>query len=96
MHMDHDAGAEVMIDFAGKKLSYVDPATGDLISCQVFIGVLPFSGLMFCKAVNTQNTYDFNLCITSMLKYFGGSPKTILRDNLKTAVSRQIDMSPFL
>ena len=51
---------------------------------------------MFCKAVNTQNTYDFNHCITSMLKYFGGSPKTILRDNLKTGVSRQIDMSPFL
>ena len=46
MFMGHDAGAEVMIDFAGKKLSYVDPATGEHISCQVFIGVLPFSGLM--------------------------------------------------
>ncbi len=36
----------------------------------------------------TQNTYDFNDCINAKLKYFGGSPKTILCDNLKTAVSR--------
>lgn len=88
MHLDHDPGAQVMIDFAGKKLSYVDPNTGELINCQVFIGVLPCSGLMFCKAVHTQNTYDFNDCINAMLKYFGGSPKTILCDNLRTAVSR--------
>ena len=39
-----------MIDFAGKPLSYVDPTTGEVIKCQVFVGVMPCSGLMFCKA----------------------------------------------
>ena len=88
MHIDHDPAAEAMIDFAGKKLSYVDTTSGEIISCQVFIGVLPCSGLIYCKAVHTQNTYDFNDCINAMLKYYGGSPKTILCDNLRTAVSR--------
>ncbi len=94
MHLDHDPGAEAMVDFAGKKLSYVDLSTGEVISCQVFIGVLPCSGLMFCKAVPSQNTFDFNDCINAMLKYYGGSPKTILCDNLKTAVSRPSRYEP--
>ncbi|MBL0111774.1 MAG: transposase [Saprospiraceae bacterium] len=94
MHLDHDPGAEAMVDFAGKKLSYVDLSTGEVISCQVFIGVLPCSGLMFCKAVPSQNTFDFNDCINAMLKYYGGSPKTILCANLKTAVSRPSRYEP--
>jgi hypothetical protein len=31
MHIDYDPKAEAMIDFAGKKLSYVDPTTGEVI-----------------------------------------------------------------
>lgn len=94
MHIDHEPGAEAMIDFAGKKLSYVDRTSGEIVPCQVFIGVLPFSGLMYCKAVHKQATYDFNDCNNSMLKYFGGSPKTILCDNLKAAVSRSNRYEP--
>ncbi len=50
LHLEHDPAAEAMIDFAGKPLSYVDPTTGEVIKCQVFVGVMPCSGLMFCKA----------------------------------------------
>lgn len=88
MHLDHAAGERVMIDFAGKKLSYVDTHSGELIACQVFVSVLPHSGLIFCKAVHSQNSYDFADCINSMLLFYQGSPQTILCDNLKTAVSR--------
>jgi transposase len=88
MHLEHKAGHEIMMDFAGKKLSYVDINTGELIPCQVFISVLPYSGLIYCKAVHTQGTYDFIECVNSMLKYYGGASQTILCDNLKTAVTR--------
>lgn len=88
MHIDHKAGEEAMVDFAGKKLSYVDEYTGEVIPCQVFVSVLPSSGLTYCQAVRTQQTADFANCINGMLVYYGGVPKTILVDNLKTAVSR--------
>lgn len=88
MHLEHKAGQTVMIDFAGKKLSYVDPVTGELICCQVFIAVLPHSGLIFCKAVPTQQTPDFVEAINAMLAFYGGVPQTILCDNLRTAVTR--------
>ena len=94
MHLEHKAGETIMIDFAGKKLSYVDTASGELITCQVFVAVLPHSGLVFCHAVHSQTTYDFISCINAMLNFFGGVTQTILCDNLKTAVTRPSRYEP--
>ena len=94
MHLEHVAGEQIMVDFAGKKLSYVDTSSGEIIPCHVFIAVLPHSGLVYCQAVHTQNTYDFISCINGMLKFFGGVTQTILCDNLKTAVTRPSRYEP--
>ena len=88
MHLEHAAGEKIMVDFAGKKRSYVDTGSGELIECHVFVAVLPHSGRIFCHAVHSQGTYDFLSCINEMLKFFGGLTLTILCDNLKTAVTR--------
>ena len=94
MHLEHKAGETIMIDFAGKKLSYTDPTTGEIILCQVFVAVLPFSGLIFVHALHSQNTQDFTECINEMLYHYGGAPLTILTDNLKTAVTRPSKYEP--
>lgn len=88
MHLQYQAGDMIMIDFAGKKQHYVDLSTGERIECQVFVAILPFSGLIFCKAVHSQQTDDFAGCINAMLRFYSGVPATILCDNLKTAVIR--------
>jgi transposase len=88
MHLEYDAGDMIMIDFAGKKLHYIDITTGERIECQVFIAILPFSGRIYCYAVHSQKTEDFTDCINSMLKFYGGVPTTILCDNMRTAVKR--------
>jgi transposase len=94
MHLEYTSGDMSMVDFAGKLLYYTDEQTGEQISCQVFISVLPFSGLIFCEAVHTQQTADFIQCINGMLAFYGGSPSTILCDNLKTAVIRPSRYEP--
>lgn len=94
MHMEYNPGDLIMVDFAGDKQHYTDTSTGEVISCEVFVGILPFSGLIFCKAVHTQQTLDFNTCIDAMLQFFGGVPSTILCDNLKTAVVRSDRYEP--
>lgn len=86
MHLEYNPADMIMVDFAGKKLHYVDRSTGEYIECQVFIAILPFSGLIFCCAVHTQQTGDFANCINAMLLFYAGVPATILCDNLKTAV----------
>lgn len=52
MHLEYSPGDMIMVDFAGKKQHYTDPDSGELIPCEVFIAVLPYSGLTFCKAVS--------------------------------------------
>lgn len=94
MHMEYKPGDMIMIDFAGKKQHYVDESTDERISCEVFVAILPFSGLIFCLAVHTQQTADLTTCFNEMLRFYGGSPATILCDNLKTAVIRPSKYEP--
>jgi len=93
-HWEYEPGEFTQIDFAGKKLSYVNRDTGEIIFCQVFVAILPYSGLIFCIAVLSQKTGDFVSCINEMVKYIGGLTKTILCDNLKTAVTKSDKYEP--
>lgn len=94
MHLEYNAGDVMMIDFAGKKQNYTDPVTGEIVYCEVFVSILPASGLIFCKAVSSQRSADFASCINDMLRFYGGVPATILCDNLKTAVTRPSRYEP--
>ena len=94
MHLEYNAADIMMVDFAGKKQYYVDTSTGERIECEVFVGILPFSGLIFCQAVLSQKTHDFATCINAMLRFYAGVPATILCDNLKTAVIRSDRYEP--
>lgn len=94
MHLEYEPGDMIMIDFAGKTQRYTDPLSGEVISVQVFVSILPFSGLIFCMAVPSQRSEDFTHCINQMLRFYGGIPATILCDNLKTAVTRPSRYEP--
>lgn len=94
MHMEYTPSDIIMVDFAGKKMQYVDQSTGECIPAEIFVATLPYSGLIFCYAVDSQQTEDFILCLNAMLYFFGGSSATILCDNLKTAVSRASRYEP--
>jgi transposase len=94
MHLDHIPGQEMMIDYAGDTISYVDTETGELIKCVVFVAVLPFSGRTFCIATHHQRNQDVLYCIGEALRYFGGISKIILCDNMRTLVTRSDRYEP--
>lgn len=94
--LEHFPGKELQIDFAGDTLFYVDPETGEKIKVQVFIACLPYSGYSFAKAVLTQNTEDFLYALSCALQYFGGCPKILIPDNLKSAVIKADRYEPDL
>jgi len=94
MHFEHKAGEQLMIDFAGKTLFYVDPSTGERIDCQVFVAVLPCSGYCYVEAVPTQRIGDFVQCIANSFSWFGGVPRSVLCDNLRSGVRRSDRYEP--
>jgi len=94
MKQDRPGGEYLHVDYAGDTLSYVEPETGEEIKCQVFVAVLPTSDYPFFKAVRSQKVEDFLDGLQSALRFFGGVPKVLVPDNLKSAVIKSDRYQP--
>lgn len=94
--LDHKAGDKVYIDYTGKKLNYVDKATGEIIQVEVFVGILPCSGYTFVEASPSQKLEDFIGSMNNCLRYYGGVPTAIVPDNLKSAVTKGSKYAPVI
>jgi len=88
MVLSHNPGEKLFVDFAGKKMSYVDPDTGEIIECPVFVACLPYSDYCFTMAVRSQNVEDFIFALVCCLRFFGGCPQILVTDNLKSAITK--------
>lgn len=88
MKLEHEAGKEMFIDFAGKTLHIVDRDTGELAPVEVFVAILPNSQYTYVEACKSQKREDLIGCCENALRFYGGVPKAIVSDNLKSAVTR--------
>lgn len=88
MVIEHEPGDKVYIDFAGKKLKYHDRSTGKDVEVEFFAGILGYSQMSFACVVESQSSEDFLFACSQMLSYFGGSPRAIVPDNLKSGVKK--------
>lgn len=96
MHLEHKAGDKLMIDFTGKKLSVVDPATGEVTLAEVFVAILAASQYTYVEAVADQTLGSFLKALENALYFFGGVPQAIVPDNLKAAVTKANRYEPLL
>jgi transposase len=94
MKLEHDPGHEVFIDFAGKKLHITDKHTGEQIPVEVFVAILPNSQYTYVEACMSQKREDLILCMGHTFSFYGGVPRAIVSDNLKSAVSRSNKYEP--
>jgi transposase len=95
-HVEHLAGDQMYIDFAGDKLQVVDAITGEVSSVEVFVAILPCSQLTYCEAVWSQKKEDLIGACENALRFFGGAPMAIVPDNLKSAVTRSDRNEPVI
>ncbi len=92
----YQPGQKMLIDFAGDRLSYVDPETGEEIFVETYVAILPYSGYTFIKCVRSQGIEQFLGATADALAFFGGVPKILVPDNLKSAVKRSDRYEPDL
>jgi transposase/DNA-binding CsgD family transcriptional regulator len=88
IRLNHIYGEKLYVDYTGKKLSYVDRETGEQISVEVMVTILPASQYIYVEAMRSQKQEDFIHGIMNALEYISGSPKGIVTDNLKSAVTK--------
>lgn len=94
MRQVHAAGDKVFVDYAGMKPRIVDASTGEVIEVELFVAVLGASNYTFAEATRTQTVPDFVASITRALTFFGGAPRAIVPDQLKSAVIKACRYDP--
>ena len=82
------------VDFASKKLSYVDPVGKTKIECPVLICVLPYSGLTYVEALLNATQENVYNSLSRAFRYFGGVTQSVLSDNMRQYVIKSNRYEP--
>jgi len=84
--IDHKAAHRLSVDYAGKKIEWLNKKTGEIRYAEVIVCTLPYSGYTFAFAVESQKQEDFIYAINQALLYIEGLPLILQSDNLKSFV----------
>lgn len=96
MRQFHRPGEKMFCDFCGKTMTITEADTGLTYQAQVFVAVLGASGYVFVWVVKTQKIGDWLECNVKAIEFFGGVPKQLVPDNLKSAVQSHTRFSVVL
>ena len=88
MRQHHVAGEKAFVDYSGKRIGIADPTTGEIREAEIFVGVLGASNLTYAEATWTQALPDWTGAHVRMFRFFGGAPKLLVPDNLKSGVNK--------
>lgn len=94
MHMEHVSGDKMFVDYAGKKLNITNPETGEMRQVEVFVAILGKSQMTYVEATESQKQQDFIKSVENAFWYYGGVPRAVVPDNLKSAVIKSCKYEP--
>jgi len=86
MRQIHLEGDKVFIDYSGLTMPIYNAQTGEITKAQIFVAVLGASGYTFAHATASQKQEDFILSHVLAYEFFGGVPRIVVPDNLKSAI----------
>ena len=85
-HLDNKPGVKTEVDWSGPTMSYVDTATGEVVTVYLFVATLPYSQYSYVEPTRDMKMDTFIRCHIRMYEYFGGVTTRLVSDNLKTGV----------
>lgn len=86
MHIEHKAGEEMQVDWAGSTIPYIEPSSGQEKQAYIFVSVLPASAYPFAYSYEDMKLPNWIDAHVRSFEYFGGVPRITIPDNTKTAV----------
>jgi transposase len=94
MRQSHAGGEKVFVDYCGQTMNVHDPVTGESQEVQIFVACLGASNYTFAEATATQTLPHWIGSHERALAFFGGVPKAIIPDNLKSGVTAPCRYEP--
>lgn len=86
MRQTHLAGEKLFVDYSGLTMPIYNQRTGEVDTAQIFVAVLGASGYTFVHATHSQKQEDFIYSHVMCYNFFGGVPRVVVPDNLKSAI----------
>jgi hypothetical protein len=74
MRQQHVAGDKVFVDYSGKKIAIVNPATGEVREVEIFVALLGASNCTYAEASWTQTLPNWIEAHVRIFHFFGGVP----------------------
>ena len=96
MRQQHKAGEKLFIDYCGPTMDIVNPDTGEIRTAQLFVAAFGASNFTYVEATWSQSQADFINAHVHAFEYFGGTPRILVPDNLKSAVIKTHRYEPDL
>jgi transposase len=94
MRQNHVAGEKIFVDYSGKKIPIADPKSGEIHEAEIFVAVLGASGYAYAEATWTQSLPDWIGSHVRMFEFFGGCPRLLVPDNLKSGINKPSFFDP--
>lgn len=88
MRQVHVAGEKMFVDYAGQTIPVVDPSTGQTHEAVLFIAVLGSSNYTYAEPSWDQTLESWIGAHVRAFEFFGGAPRVIVPDNLKSGVKQ--------
>ena len=89
MAVERIPGEKMYIDWIGDQPELlVNPETGEIQKVHFFVTTLGISSLIYAEAFQDEKLQSFIEGTTHALEFYGGIPKHLVPDNLKTAVTK--------
>ncbi|MBK5653844.1 MAG: IS21 family transposase, partial [Rhizobium sp.] len=86
MHIEHKAGEEMQVDWAGSTIAFIEPSSGQEKQAYIFVSVLPASAYPFAYAYGDMKLPSWIDAHVRAFEHYGGVPRVTIPDNTKTAV----------
>jgi len=96
LHVEHKPGERMEVDWAGDTASIADNVSGKPIPVYVFVAVLPCSGYAYAEGFLNRGMESWITAHVHAYQFFGGVPRLLIPDNLKTGVDKADWYSPVI
>ncbi|WP_046007346.1 IS21 family transposase [Pseudoalteromonas rubra] len=96
MRQFHLAGDKLFIDYCGPTVPIVNPDTGEVRQAQIFVATLGASNYTYVEASAGQDQQSWLEAHANAFEFFGGVPRLLVPDNLKSAVTKADRYEPVL
>jgi len=87
--LHHEPGRAMLVDWAGDTIDVVDAVTGEITRAVLFVAVLPFSGVLFCRAFENMRSEAWLDAHVRTFSFFGGVAQIVVPDNPTTSTHQR-------